>query len=166
MKVSRLRHPLQRSVVIKESTSEPRKRQSATPTIIVGKATYPIGAKNADDAIFLTDLKITESRKQMDLLRHRFKTRQQHFSKLVEKYRELLANKEAQSQNLGEKPPETLEEDANRKVSSTITETALRLDLCLLSLSASWRMRYIAPMCSGWRLSTYARNIEQLRLHS
>ncbi|XP_034655931.1 uncharacterized protein LOC117893423 [Drosophila subobscura] len=116
VKASRLRNPLQRPVVIKESSSEPRRAQSCTPTLIVGKATYPVGARNADDALFLTDLKITENRKQMDLLRHRFKSRQQHFSKLVEKYRELLANKEAQNQNLGEKPPETLEEDANRKL--------------------------------------------------
>ncbi|EDW41183.1 GM25306 [Drosophila sechellia] len=116
IRASRLRNPLQRPVVIKESTGESRRAQSCTPTLIVGKATYPVGAKNADDAIFLTDLKITESRKQMDLLRHRFKSRQQHFSKLVEKYRGLLANKEAQNQNMGEKPPETLEEDANRKL--------------------------------------------------
>ncbi|XP_068150097.1 outer dynein arm-docking complex subunit 3 [Drosophila tropicalis] len=116
VKVSRLRNPLQRPVVIKEPSSEPRRTQSATPTIIVGKATYPVGAKNAEDAIFLTDLKITEGRKQMDLMRHRFKMRQQYFTRLVEKYRELLANKEAQNQNLGEKPPETLEEDANRKL--------------------------------------------------
>lgn len=120
VKVSRLRNPLQRPVVIKEPSAEPRKKQAATPTIIVGKATYPIGAKNAEDAIFLTDLKLTESRKQMDLVRHRFKARQQHFSRLVERYRELLANKEAQSQNLGEKPPETLEEDSNRKVSCSV----------------------------------------------
>ncbi|XP_022221002.2 shootin-1 isoform X2 [Drosophila obscura] len=116
VKASRLRNPPQRPVVIKESSSEPRRAHSCTPTMIVGKATYPVGAKNADDALFLTDLKITENRKQMDLLRHRFKSRQQHFSRLVEKYRELLANKEAQNQNLGEKPPETLEEDANRKL--------------------------------------------------
>ncbi|XP_034111206.1 myosin-9 [Drosophila albomicans] len=116
LKVSRLRNPLQRPVVIKEPSSESRKKQGATPTIIVGKATYPIGAKNAEDAIFLTDLKLTESRKQTDLVRHKFKARQQHFSRLVERYRELLANKEAQNQNLGEKPPETLEEDANRKL--------------------------------------------------
>ncbi|XP_020802015.1 myosin-9 [Drosophila serrata] len=116
VKASRLRNPVQRPLVIKEPGGEQRRAQSCTPTIIVGKATYPVGAKNADDAIFLTDLKITESRKQMDLLRHRFKSRQQHFSKLVEKYRGLLANKEAQNQNLGEKPPETLEEDANRKL--------------------------------------------------
>ncbi|KAI8036688.1 hypothetical protein M5D96_010489, partial [Drosophila gunungcola] len=100
VKASRLRNPLQRPVVIKEPTGESRRAHSCTPTLIVGKATYPI----------------TESRKQMDLLRHRFKSRQQHFSKLVEKYRGLLANKEAQNQNLGEKPPETLEEDANRKL--------------------------------------------------
>lgn len=116
VKVSRLRNPLQRPVVIKEPSAEPRKKQAVTPTIIVGKATYPIGAKNAEDALFLTDLKITENRKQLDLVRHRFKMRQQHLSKLVERYRELVANKEAQNQNLGEKPPETLEEDANRKV--------------------------------------------------
>lgn len=116
MKVSRLRNPLQRPVVFKEPSAEPRKKHIATPTIIVGKATYPIGAKNAEDALFLTDLKITENRKQLDLVRHRFKMRQQYFTKLVERYRELLANKEAQNQNLGEKPPETLEEDANRKV--------------------------------------------------
>jgi len=122
VKASRLRNPLQRPVVIKEPTGESRRAQSCTPTLIVGKATYPVGAKNADDAIFLTDLKITESRKQMDLLRHRFKSRQQHFSKLVEKYRGLLANKEAQNQNLGEKPPETLEEDANRKVRKLLLE--------------------------------------------
>ncbi|XP_030373334.1 unconventional myosin-Vc [Scaptodrosophila lebanonensis] len=115
VKTSRLRNPLQRPVVIKEQAGD-AKKAAATPTIIVGKAMYPIGAKNVDDAIFLTDLKITEGRKRLDLLRHRFKTRQKHFTQMVEKYRELLASKEAQSQNLGEKPPETLEEDANRKL--------------------------------------------------
>lgn len=132
-KCGRLRNPLQRSVIMKETpaatTATPgekvRKTSSALPTIVVGKVNYPIGAKNVDDAIVLTDLKITENRKQLDLLRHRFKCRKQHFAKLMEQYRELVANKEAQEQNLGEKPPETLEEDNNRKVSkhgSTVRE--------------------------------------------
>lgn len=170
IKVSRLRHPLQRPVVIKDTSSEPRKKQSATTSIIVGKASYPIGAKNADDAIFLTDLKITESRKQMDLLRHRFKTRQHHFSRLVEKYRELLANKEAQSQNLGEKPPETLEEDANRKVSISfliVVHYHYGSDkVGFRSLFVSWRTRYIARMYSGWKLNIYARSTAQSKHRS
>ncbi|ALC44387.1 CG14127 [Drosophila busckii] len=116
VKVSRLRNPLQRPVVIKEPSAEPRKKSAATPSIVVGKVTYPIGAKNAEDALFLTDLKITESRKHVDLLKHRFKSRQQHLSRLMEKYRGLMNSKEARNQNLGEKPPETLEEDANRKL--------------------------------------------------
>ncbi|XP_065366566.1 NF-kappa-B essential modulator [Calliphora vicina] len=128
-KCGRLRNPLQRPVLLKENpavagsmataTTEKRKMSAATaalPAIVVGKVNYPIGAKNAEDAIFLTDLKITENRKQLDLLRHRFKCRKQHFAKLMEQYRELVANKEAQEQNLGEKPPETLEEDNNRKL--------------------------------------------------
>ncbi|XP_075164856.1 coiled-coil domain containing protein 151 [Haematobia irritans] len=123
-KCGRLRNPLQRSIIMKEppaTTSVPpgekvRKTSSALPTIVVGKVSYPIGAKNVDDAIFLTDLKITENRKQLDLLRHRFKCRKQHYAKLMEQYRELMASKDAQEQNLGEKPPETLEEDHNRKL--------------------------------------------------
>ncbi|XP_058976657.1 golgin subfamily A member 6-like protein 7 [Musca domestica] len=125
VKCGRLRNPLQRSVIMKETAAtnavavpgeKVRKTSSALPTIVVGKVSYPIGARNVDDAIFLTDLKITENRKQLDLLRHRFKCRKQHFAKLMEQYRELVANKEAQEQNLGEKPPETLEEDNNRKL--------------------------------------------------
>uniref|UniRef100_A0A1I8PWU3 Uncharacterized protein n=1 Tax=Stomoxys calcitrans TaxID=35570 RepID=A0A1I8PWU3_STOCA len=124
IKCGRLRNPLQRSVIMKETTTaanvapgeKARRTSSALPTIVVGKVNYPIGAKNVDDAIFLTDLKITENRKQLDLLRHRYKCRKQHFAKLMEQYRELMATKDAQEQNMGEKPPETLEEDHNRKL--------------------------------------------------
>lgn len=137
-KCGRLRNPLQRPIILKENPAvaggcnlpattaatsssvamalEKRKTSASLPTIVVGKVNYPIGAKNVEDAIFLTDLKVTENRKQLDLLRHRFKCRKQHFAKLMAQYRELVASKEAQEQNLGEKPPETLEEDNNRKV--------------------------------------------------
>ncbi|XP_054740148.1 uncharacterized protein LOC129245785 [Anastrepha obliqua] len=118
-KCGQLRNPLQRAVIIKEEppTAEVRKASSATTTAIaVGKMSYPIGARSVDDAIFLTDLKITEQRKQLDLLRHRFKCRKERLAKLVQQYRELNTAKAAQAQNMGEKPPETLEEDANRKL--------------------------------------------------
>lgn len=141
-KCGRLRNPLQRPVLIKENpavagsmataTTQKRKTSAATaalPAIVVGKVNYPIGAKNAEDAVFLTDLKITENRKQLDLLRHRFKCRKQHFAKLMEQYRELVANKEAQEQNLGEKPPETLEEDNNRKVRQTAPAYYIKCNL-------------------------------------
>ncbi|KAL9922601.1 coiled-coil domain containing protein 151 isoform 1-T2 [Glossina fuscipes fuscipes] len=121
MKCGRLKNPLQRAIVIKEilpsaTDGEARPKSCALPAIAVGKVNYPIGAKNVNDAIFLTDLKITEHRKQLDLLRHRFKCRKQHFAKLMQQHREMLSNKEAKEQNLGEKPPETLEEDNNRKL--------------------------------------------------
>ncbi|XP_067634428.1 outer dynein arm-docking complex subunit 3 [Eurosta solidaginis] len=119
-KCGQLRNPLQRAVIIKEEppTGEVRKASTtiATAVIAVGKMSYPIGARSADDAIFLTDLKITEQRKQLDLLRHRFKCRKERLAKLLQQYRGLNAAKAALAQNLGEKPPETLEEDANRKL--------------------------------------------------
>ncbi|XP_037954603.1 centrosome-associated protein CEP250 [Teleopsis dalmanni] len=116
VKCGRLRNPLQRSVIIRETNSFDQQKTIATPTIVVGNVNYPIGAKCADDAIFLTDLKLTEHRKQLDLLRHRFQNRRRHFNKLIIEYRALKANRDAQNQNLGEKPPETLEEDANRRL--------------------------------------------------
>ncbi|XP_036332674.1 probable DNA double-strand break repair Rad50 ATPase [Rhagoletis pomonella] len=115
-----LRNPLQRAVIIKEEppNAEVRKAKSASATtaIAVGKMSYPIGARSVEDAIFLTDLKITEQRKQLDLLRHRFKCRKERLGKLVQQFRELNTAKSAKAQNMGEKPPETLEEDANRKL--------------------------------------------------
>ncbi|XP_055837664.1 A-kinase anchor protein 9 isoform X2 [Episyrphus balteatus] len=81
-----------------------------------GKPLYPVGAKSPEEAVFLMDLKITENRKQLDLLRHRFQVRQKYFNKLVQHYEDLLAYKEHQSKEVGGKPPETLEEDANRKL--------------------------------------------------
>ncbi|XP_055920051.1 golgin subfamily B member 1 [Eupeodes corollae] len=80
------------------------------------KPLYPVGAKSPEEAVFLMDLKITENRKQLDLLRHRFQVRQRHFNKLMTHYEDLLAFKEHQSKEVGGKPPETLEEDANRKL--------------------------------------------------
>ncbi|XP_049308733.1 uncharacterized protein LOC105230026 isoform X2 [Bactrocera dorsalis] len=120
-KCGQLRNPLQRAVVVKEepaTAQEVRKKASSATTtaIAVGKMSYPIGARSVDDAIFLTDLKLTEQRKQLDLLRHRFRCRKERLAKLVQQYRGLNAAKTAQAQNLGEKPPETLEEDANRKL--------------------------------------------------
>lgn len=108
-------------MVIKEepaTAQEVRKKTSSATTtaIAVGKMSYPIGARSVEDAIFLTDLKLTEQRKQLDLLRHRFRCRKERLAKLVQQYRGLNAAKTAQVRNLGEKPPETLEEDANRKV--------------------------------------------------
>ena len=168
-KCGRLRNPLQRPIILKENpvavaggcnlpatsaaTSssvamalEKRKTSAALPTIVVGKVNYPIGAKNVEDAIFLTDLKVTENRKQLDLLRHRFKCRKQHFAKLMAQYRELVASKEAQEQNLGEKPPETLEEDNNRKVNQTHTRTYLHayIRYCTLKIYVAGLLNCVA----------------------
>lgn len=136
-KCGQLRNPLQRAVIVKEepaTAQEVRKKTSSATTtaIAVGKMSYPIGARSLDDAIFLTDLKLTEQRKQLDLLRHRFRCRKEHLAKLMQQYRGLNAAKTAQAQNLGEKPPETLEEDANKKV-------------CMCNVGNNKKHSYISP---------------------
>ena len=64
------------------------------------------------------DLKVAEVRKHYDLVHSKYLKRHGYFNKLVDEYRELLLYKDSAQQNedLSGPPPETLEEDANRKV--------------------------------------------------
>ncbi|XP_055371556.1 uncharacterized protein LOC129605679 [Condylostylus longicornis] len=86
---------------------------------IGGKPIFPAGAKTVEEACFLTDLKVTGTKKQYDLMHDKYLKRREYFHTLVEHYKELLAYKEsAQKFDLNGLPPETIEEDTNRKLVS------------------------------------------------
>lgn len=86
------------------------------PQEVARKIQYPLGMKTPEEAIDIMDLKIIEVKKKLDVLHDKYTKRQKHFNMLVEEYKELLAYKKYKNQDVGGPPPETLEEDANRKV--------------------------------------------------
>lgn len=90
----------------------------------IRKVAYPPGAETAEQALQIYDLKVIDLTKQSDIINARYIKRKQHFDKLHVRYQELLAIKiDASVTALPTKgantvlttPPQTVEEDANRK---------------------------------------------------
>ncbi|KAL1395705.1 hypothetical protein pipiens_011055 [Culex pipiens pipiens] len=74
----------------------------------------PPGAKTVQDGLNIVDLKIIDLNKQADATEAKHKKREIYYQKLVEQYHKLMGYKYSKSD--GSNPPETIEEDANRKV--------------------------------------------------
>ncbi|CAD7091000.1 unnamed protein product [Hermetia illucens] len=99
--------------ILKNPTTQKYIKQ---PQEVARKIQYPLGMKTPEEAIDIMDLKIIEVKKKLDVLHDKYTKRQKHFNMLVEEYKELLAYKKYKNQDVGGPPPETLEEDANRKL--------------------------------------------------
>lgn len=82
------------------------------------KIPLPKGAKSSEDGVYLLDLQIIDLKKQNDLYHAKIVKKQQYVDKLMEEHQKLVAYKnEKTSPTVVERPPETMEEDQNRKVS-------------------------------------------------
>lgn len=81
------------------------------------KFPLPKGAKNFDDGLNILDLQIIDLKKQNDLYHAKIQKKQEGLDKLSEEYQKLLTFKnEKTSLAKTDRPPETQEEDQNRKV--------------------------------------------------
>ncbi len=80
------------------------------------KKPLPKGAKTIDEGIQIIDLQTIDLKKQIDVIQARFLKRRQVFENLVEEYQRLLTYKNEKTVS-NSQPPETVEEDHNRKVS-------------------------------------------------
>lgn len=82
------------------------------------KIPLPKGAKSNEDGVSIIDLQIIDLKKQNDLYHAKIIKKQQHCDKLSEEYQKLIAYKSGKtSPAVVDRPPETMEEDQNRKVS-------------------------------------------------
>lgn len=91
----------------------------------IRKVPYPPGAETAEQALKIYDLKVIDFTKQSDIINARYIKRKEYFDKLHIRHQELLAlqcdanvttvpNKGANAVSTA--PPQTIEEDANRKL--------------------------------------------------
>lgn len=81
------------------------------------KVPLPKGAKSTEEGVYLLDLQIIDLKKQNDLVHAKIIKKQQYCDALVEEHHKLVAYKnEKNSPTVLERPPETMEEDQNRKV--------------------------------------------------
>lgn len=77
----------------------------------------PKGAKNYEDGLDILDLQIIDLKKQNDLFYAKIQKKQDDLDKLNAEYQKLLTYKnEKTSLAKTDRPPETQEEDQNRKV--------------------------------------------------
>ncbi|XP_065074952.1 outer dynein arm-docking complex subunit 3 [Ochlerotatus camptorhynchus] len=74
----------------------------------------PPGAKTVHDALQIVDLKIIDVNKQADAVEAKHKKREIYYKKLLDQYHMLIGYKHSKAD--GSNPPETVEEDANRKL--------------------------------------------------
>ncbi|XP_053681958.1 outer dynein arm-docking complex subunit 3 [Sabethes cyaneus] len=74
----------------------------------------PPGAKTVQDAVEVIDLKVIDVNKQVDAADAKYRKREQCYKKLLDQYHALMAYKSSNADGLN--PPETVEEDANRKL--------------------------------------------------
>ncbi|EAT37842.1 AAEL010214-PA [Aedes aegypti] len=74
----------------------------------------PPGAKTVKDALHIVDLKIIDVNKQADAIEAKHKKRELYYKKLLDQYHMLMGYKHSNAD--GSNPPETVEEDANRKL--------------------------------------------------
>lgn len=91
----------------------------------IRKVPYPPGAESAHQALEIIDLKVIDLTKQSDLVNAQYAKRKQHFDQLHSHYQELLAQKNDAivptaptkgANNNSAAPPQTVEEDTNRKL--------------------------------------------------
>jgi hypothetical protein len=80
------------------------------------KTPLPKGAKTFDEGLELLDLQITDYKKQNDMYHAKIQKKQQYIEKLAEEYQKLLTYKNEKQSLTDSRPPETHEEDQNRKV--------------------------------------------------
>lgn len=81
------------------------------------KVPLPKGARDFDDGIHILDLQIIDSKKQNDLFHAKIQRKQQNLDKLKAEYQKLLTYKNEKASPIqSDRPPETQEEDQNRKV--------------------------------------------------
>lgn len=89
----------------------------------------PKGADNYEDGVDILDLQIIDLKKQNDLFHAKIQKKQDDLDKLNAEYQKLVTFKsEKTSQAKTDRPPETQEEDQNRKVNF----------FCSLSLYLQW----------------------------
>lgn len=82
------------------------------------KIQLPKGAKSYDDGVNILDLQIIDLQKQIDLYQAKIVKKQEQVDKLNDEHQKLVAYKnEKSAPACQERPPETQEEDLNRKVS-------------------------------------------------
>lgn len=74
----------------------------------------PPGAKTVHEALQVVDLKIIDVNKQADVVEAKHKKREIYYKKLLDQYHMLMGYKHSKAD--GSNPPETVEEDANRKL--------------------------------------------------
>ncbi|KAG4068721.1 hypothetical protein HA402_002412 [Bradysia odoriphaga] len=86
------------------------------PQEVVRKIPYPPGAKTAEEAVQIVDLKFIDLTKQLDLLNDKYLKRKTFFDNLLEQYHEALANKNDNQDPAVEHVPSTIEEAESRKL--------------------------------------------------
>lgn len=93
-------------------------RKTAKESVeVCRKVPYPPGAKSAEEALQIYDLAITNLTKQSDLLSSRFLQRKEHFYQLYDEHQNLLSlQPEGIDSALEQIPPQTIDEDENRKL--------------------------------------------------
>ncbi|XP_055615227.1 outer dynein arm-docking complex subunit 3 [Toxorhynchites rutilus septentrionalis] len=74
----------------------------------------PPGAKTIQDALKIVDLKIIDVNKQADAVEAKHKKREIYYKKLLDQLHMLMGYRNSNAD--GSNPPETVEEDANRKL--------------------------------------------------
>jgi len=82
------------------------------------KIPLPKGARNFDEGVQIMDLQIIDLKKQNDLYHAKILKRQQQFDELHEEFQRLVTykNEKSNAPTQLDRPPETMEEDQNRKV--------------------------------------------------
>jgi hypothetical protein len=80
------------------------------------KIPLPKGAKSAEEGVHILDLQIIDLKKQNDLYHAKIIKKQEYCDKLSEEYHKLVTYKNEKASPTVERPPETMEEDQNRKV--------------------------------------------------
>lgn len=104
------------------------------------KVPLPKGAKSAEDGVSILDLQIIDLKKQNDLFHAKIVKKQQRCDKLTEEFQKLIAYKnEKNAPAVLERPPETMEEDQNRKVGIWKLNLGVVCEWCFLLLRGGVR---------------------------
>lgn len=82
----------------------------------IKKLDLPPGAKNAEEAVHVLDLKVIDLKKQADLTHDHYIKRQKFFDRLVEEYQRLYVSKNKLPSENSVPASETVEEDHNRRL--------------------------------------------------
>lgn len=101
------------------------------------KIPLPKGAKSAVEGVYLLDLQIIDLNKQNDLYYAKIVKKQERYEELMEEYQKLISYKaEKAALTVVERPPETMEEDQNRKVRQIVL---LRIQI---HFASPWRLMF------------------------